>query len=78
MVDSWEMPNPNIQDILHELAATSEYLRESGRLMREAVNHLIATEERIEKNNRYMQVVVEHVEKAINAALRAQDGGTGG
>jgi hypothetical protein len=69
------MSSDPIQDALRELAATSEYLRESGRLMRDAVSHLIETEEKIEKTNRYMQLVVEHVEKAINAALRAQDGG---
>jgi hypothetical protein len=66
-----------LDDVLNELAATAEYLRESGRLMREAVNHLIETEERIEKNNRYMGVVIEHLEKAINHALRAKDGGEG-
>jgi hypothetical protein len=60
-----------IEDVLAELAATANYLRESGRLMREAVSHLIETEERIEKNNRYMAVVIEHIEKAISAALRA-------
>jgi hypothetical protein len=59
-----------IQDVLAELAATAQYLRESGRLMREAVNHLIEVEERIEKNNRYSQAVIEHIEKAISAALR--------
>jgi hypothetical protein len=59
-----------IHDVLSELAATAQYLRESGRLMREAVNHLIEVEERIEKNNRYTQAVIEHIEKAISAALR--------
>jgi hypothetical protein len=59
-----------MQDVLAELAATAQYLRESGRLMREAVHHLIEVEERIEKNNRYSQAVIEHIEKAISAGLR--------
>jgi septation ring formation regulator EzrA len=80
--------NKPIQDVLEELAATAAYLRENGRLMREAVNHLIETEERmrdsirhlteteerIEKSNRYSQVMIEHIEKAISAALRVPDG----
>jgi hypothetical protein len=60
-----------MQDVLAELAATAQYLRESGRLMREAVHHLIEVEERIEKTNRYAQATIEHIEKAISAALRA-------
>jgi hypothetical protein len=63
------------QDVLAELAATAQYLRENGRLMREAVHHLIEVEERIEKNNRYSQAVIEHIEKAISAALRDPEGG---
>jgi len=62
-----------IEEVLSELAATAEYLRESGRLMRDAVTHLVESEERIVKVNAYMGIVVERIEKAINAALRASD-----
>jgi len=62
-----------IEEVLSELAATAEYLRESGRLMRDAVTHLVESEERIVKVNASMGIVVERIEKAINAALRASD-----
>jgi hypothetical protein len=67
------MGNEHIQNVLNELAATAQYIRESGRLIREAVNHLIEAEERIEKNNRFMGVVIERIEKAISEALKAQE-----
>jgi hypothetical protein len=69
------MANPDIEHVLTELAATAQYLQESGRLMREAVNHLIESEERIVKVNRNMGLIVERVENAITAALRAADHG---
>lgn len=65
------MATTPIDEVLNELAATANYLRENGKLMREAVTHLIETEGKlieterlIEKHNRYAQLVVEHIEKA--------------
>jgi hypothetical protein len=65
--------NAHIDTVLKELVETANYLRETGRLMRAAVDHLIAVEEHFEKSNRYLILVAEHADKAINAALRAQE-----
>lgn len=67
------MTNEHIDAVLADLAETAKFLRESGRLMREAVNHLIDVEERIEKNNRYMLIVTERIDKAISSALKARE-----
>lgn len=69
------MTNEHIDAVLAELAETTKYLRESGRLMREAVQHLIEAEERFEKTNRYLIVIAERTDKAISAALKAREDG---
>lgn len=69
------MTNEHIDAVLAELAETTKYLRESGRLMREAVTHLIEAEERFEKTNRYLIVIAERTDKAISAALKAREDG---
>jgi hypothetical protein len=66
-----------ITDVLKELAETANYLRDTGRMARAAVESLIAVEEDIVKLNRFLSLTVEHVDKAINAALRARDDDAG-
>jgi hypothetical protein len=70
------MADKPIHDVLHELAATADYLRENGRLMRETSERIAEIADRLEKSNVFSQRVLEHIDKAINAALRIEDGPT--
>lgn len=62
--------NEQLDTVLKELAETTNYLRETGRLLRQAVDRL---EEHIEKSTRFLAQMSDHADKAINAALRVQE-----
>lgn len=62
-----------IETVLKELAETTEYLRETGRIMRLAIERLIEHEGELERVNLQLMAMGERTDRAIDAALRARD-----
>lgn len=70
------MAEEPLSALLKELAETTDYLRETGRIMRRAIDRLIEHEGELEKVNRQLIAMSERTDRAIDAALRALDRGT--
>lgn len=56
------MTNADIETMLLNLAATSRYLQESGRLIREAAEHIVHVSD-------HLQQVTAHIDAAVTAGL---------
>jgi chromosome segregation ATPase len=63
------MTRADIETMLHELAATTRYLQDNGRLMRETAEHLGEAADRIVTVNERLQAMGARVEAAITAGL---------
>lgn len=61
------MTKADIETMLNNLAATTRYLQESGRLMRDAANHMVTVSD-------HLTEVSTHTEAAITAGLNALHG----
>lgn len=66
------MADIDVQAVRKELAETADYLRETGRIMRKAVERLIEHEESLEKANRFLIAISERVDRALDATLRIE------
>lgn len=64
------MTKADIETMLHNLAATTRYLQESGRLMREAADHMVTVSD-------HLTEISAHTEAAITAGLNALHGNEG-
>lgn len=62
-----------MSDVLRELAETSDYIRETSRIMRRAIDRLVEHEEELMRANRLLSAITDQTHRAIDAALRAQD-----
>ena len=58
------MTRADIEEMLHQLGATTRYLQGSGRLMREAVEHMVTVSDRL-------QEIGTRTEAATRAGLNA-------
>jgi hypothetical protein len=58
------MTRADIETMLHKLAATTRYLQDSGRLMREAAEHMVTV-------NDHLKEIGDRTSAAITAGLNA-------
>jgi methyl-accepting chemotaxis protein len=68
------MTRADIETMLHELATTTRYLQDSGRLMREAAEHMVTVSD-------HLSAIAEQTDRAITAGLmhlHGEDEGEGG
>jgi hypothetical protein len=57
------MTKADIEAMLNELAATTRYLQDSGRLMREAAEHMVTVSD-------HLQEIATRTDAAITAGLK--------
>ena len=65
------MTRADIEEMLTQLAATTRYLQESGRLMRAAAEHMVTVSD-------HLQEIGDRTGAAIDAGLRHLHGDEGG
>lgn len=56
------MTKADIEVMLQNLAATSRYLQDTGRLIREAAEHIVTVSD-------HLQAVTAHIDNAVTAGL---------